>query len=612
MLSIEYGQKIIHETVKTLTEGPGVYQMLNDKGEYLYIGKAKNLKKRVISYTQIAKLPNRLRRMVAETTAMKIVTTYSEVEALLLESNLIKQQQPHYNILLKDDKSFPHILISQDHPFPRIEKHRGPREIKGRYFGPFASAAAVEEALVLLQKVFLLRNCSDSFFENRARPCLQYHIKRCSAPCVKNISQTDYALLVKQATDYLLGKTDQVQSFLAKKMQEASDHLAFEEAAQYRDRIRLLARMLAHQRINVSGILNADIIGIVEQGGQTCIQIFFFRNGQNFGNESFFLTHTEDSSLPERIAAFLNQFYTEHEPAPVIILNEEPAEFSLIKESIAERHAKKITWEINPSGQRNELLHHALSNATNAINRKLSETVMVGKLLDELVNIFGLAARPSRIEVYDNSHLQGTNPYGVMIVADEKGFNKKAYRKFSISAPGPGFGGDDYAMMREVLRRRLIRASEDNWNLPELMLIDGGLGQLNTVLEVIRELSIEGITVVGIAKGPERNAGRERFFMENREPFSLPENTPVLHYLQRLRDEAHRFAIGTHRMGRQKKLIQSQLDAIPGIGSARKKALLQHFGSVKGVASATLKELTTVPGINKLVAKTIYQYFHEK
>lgn len=612
MLSIEYGQKIIQETVKTLQEVPGVYQMLNDKGEYLYIGKAKNLKKRVTSYTHLAKLPNRLRRMVAETTTMKIVTTHSEVEALLLESNLIKQQKPHYNILLKDDKSFPYILITHNHPFPRIEKHRGSRQVKGRYFGPFASATAVEEALILLQKVFLLRNCSDSFFAGRTRPCLQYHIKRCSAPCTNHISKADYAHLVNQATDYLLGKTDQVQSFLAKKMQEASDRLAFEEAAQYRDRIRLLVRMLAHQRINVSDLLDADVIGIVEHGGQTCIQIFFFRNGQNFGNESFFLAHTEDSCLSERLAAFLNQFYTEHEPAPIVILNQEPSEFSLVQQSITKRHSKKITWEINPSGQKQELLHHALSNATNAIHRKLSETAVVGKLLDQLVEIFGLADRPSRLEVYDNSHLQGSNPYGVMIVADEKGFQKKAYRKFAITSSGSKFGGDDYAMMREVLRRRLTRAREDNWNLPELMLIDGGLGQLNAALEVIRELSIEGITVVGIAKGPERNAGRERFFMENREPFSLPENTPVLHYLQRLRDEAHRFAIGTHRAGRQKKLIRSQLDDIPGIGAARKKALLQHFGSAKGVASATLKELTTVPSINKSVAKIIYQYFHEK
>ncbi|WP_032112348.1 excinuclease ABC subunit UvrC [Candidatus Paracaedibacter symbiosus] len=611
-ISIDYGQKIIQDVVATLTHEAGVYQMFNEKGDPLYVGKAKNLKKRVVNYTQIAKLPNRLRRMVAETTSMKIVTTHSEIEALLLESNLIKQLQPRYNILLKDDKSFPYILITADHPFPRLEKHRGPQQVKGRYFGPFACVPAVEEALILLQKVFLLRNCSDSFFANRTRPCLQYHIKRCSAPCVNKISESDYAVLVRQAIDYFGGKTDQVQSFLATKMHEASDRLAFEEAATYRDRIRLLSRILAHQRINVHGIQDADVIAIVEHSGQTCLQIFFFRQGQNFGNDSFFLAHTEDSSLGERIAAFLNQFYTSHEPASTIILNQEPAEFALIKQSIVKHYHKKISIDINPSGTKKELLQHAISNATDAINRRLSETAVVGNLLDQIATVFQMKERPARIEIYDNSHLQGTNPYGVMVVADEKGFNKKAYRKFAIQSQGQDFGGDDYAMMREVLRRRLLRASDDNWNLPDLMLIDGGLGQLNAVLEVIRELSIEGVTVVGVAKGPERNAGRERFFMENMAPFSLPENTPALHYLQRLRDEAHRFAIGTHRAGRQKKLITSQLDEISGIGAARKKALLQHFGSAKGVINATLKELMTVPGINKSIAKTIYQYFHER
>jgi excinuclease ABC subunit C len=612
MISIEYGQKIIQNMVATLTSEPGVYQMLNDKGEPLYIGKAKNLKKRVVNYTQITKLTNRLRRMVAETTAMKIVTTHSEVEALLLESNLIKKLQPRYNILLKDDKSFPYILITQDHPFPSIAKHRGTQINKGRYFGPFASSGAVEEALVLLEKVFLIRNCSNSFFENRTRPCLQYHIKRCSAPCVEKISKSDYALLVKQATSYLLGKTDQVQSFLAQKMQEASDRLAFEEAATYRDRIRLLARMLAHQRINVQGIHDADVIAIVEHGGQTCIQIFFFRNNQNFGNDSFFLAHTEESSLPQKTAAFLTQFYDEHQPASTVILNQIPADFALIKRAISERHEQKTIWEINPLGQKQELLQHAISNATNAINRKLSETLMVGKLMDEVATVFHMQNRPLRIEIYDNSHLQGTHPYGVMVVADEKGFNKKAYRKFAIQSPGSEFGGDDYAMIREVLHRRLLRSTQESWPLPDLILIDGGQGQLNATLEVIKELSVEGVTVVGIAKGPERNAGRERFFMENRKPFSLPENSSALHYLQRLRDEAHRFAIGTHRSARQKKLIRSQLDEISGIGSFRKKALLQHFGSAKGVAGATLKELMLVPGINKSVAKKIYQYFHEK
>lgn len=613
MLTIEYGQKVIQDVVTTLPGEPGVYQMLNEKGEPLYIGKAKNLKKRVVSYTQITKLSNRLRRMVAETCSMKIVTTHSEIEALLLESNLIKKCQPRYNILLKDDKSFPYILLTHDHPYPSIQKHRGPQDPqKGRYFGPFASVAAVEEAIILLEKVFLLRNCSTSFFESRQRPCLQYHIKRCSAPCVNKISLNDYNELVKQATDYLLGKTDQVQSFLAKKMQDASDRLAFEEAATYRNRIRLLARMLAHQRVNVQGIQEADIIAIVEQGGLTCVQIFFFRNNQNLGNDSFFLTHTEESSLAEKMAAFLNQFYQEHEPACLVLLNETPHDFSLIKQSISERYHKKVTWEVDPKNKKKELLQHAISNATQAITRKLSEAGMIHKVLDDVAELFHLKSRPKRIEVYDNSHLQGTNPYGVMIVADEKGFNKKAYRKFSIQTPMGEFGGDDYAMMREVMHRRLARATDPHWQLPDLMLIDGGQGQLNIVLQVINELSIQGITVVGVAKGPDRNAGRERFFIQGHAPFSLPSNSAVLHYLQRLRDEAHRFAIGTHRAGRQKNLIKSRLDEIPGIGSARKKALLQHFGSSKGVAAATLKDLIQVPGIHKSVAKLIYQYFHEK
>lgn len=611
MLSIHQGQKIIFDVLRTLPDKPGVYQMLNDKGESLYVGKAKNLKKRVVSYTQIEKLPNRLRRMVAETVTMKIVTTHSETEALLLESNLIKKLQPRYNILLKDDKSFPYILIAEDHPYSRIEKHRGPHEVKGKYFGPFASAAAVEEAIILIQKVFQIRNCTNSYFESRKRPCLQYHIKRCSGPCTQLISEKDYKTHIKQAIDYLEGKTTNVQAFLSKKMQAASENLAYEEAASYRDRIRLLSKMLAHQRVNVSGIRNADIIGVAEQGGQTCIQVFFFRNSQNFGNESFFLAHTEDSSIEEKVAAFLNQFYSEHGPADLVMLSCEPAEFGLIKKSINEKYSKNVRWEINPGGRKKELLQHAVTNAQDSISRKFAETEVVNKLLNEITEIFKLSTRPSRIEVYDNSHLQGSNPYGVMIVANEKGFNKKAYRKFSIRTQGPTFGGDDYAMMREVMRRRLARSNQDNWNLPDLMLIDGGLGQLNAVQEVIREMGIDGITVVGIAKGPDRNAGNERFFMKGIPPFSLPHNSAALHYVQRLRDEAHRFAIGAHRTGRHKTLIKSQLDEIPNIGPTRKKSLLHHFGSAKGVAGATLKELLAVPGINQSVAKKIYFYFHD-
>ena len=610
--SLAQGIEIIRQTVKTLPQVPGVYRMINNRGEVVYVGKAKDLKKRVVSYTFALKLPLRLQRMVSETVSMEIVTTHTETEALLLESNLIKKLQPHYNILLKDDKSFPYILITQGHAYPRLEKHRGPQQQKGKYFGPFASVVAVEETMILLQKVFLIRNCSDPFFEKRTRPCLQYHIKRCSAPCVGKISEKDYATLVKEATAFLNGKTTQIQEYLAVKMNEASHALAYEEAAQYRDRLRLLTRIQAHQRINVAKIRDADIIGAACEGGQTCVQIFFFRQGRNLGTASFFLSHTDDASLEDQIAAFLTQFYQDRAPASLVLLSHKPAELSLISTALQEQFGGVTSWEVPKVEAKRELVEHALSNAQGALTRKLSQTATFEALLDQMAQTFQMSKRPERIEIYDNSHLQGTHPYGVMVVATPQGFEKKSYRKFAIREAASPKGGDDYAMMGEVLHRRFAHAGEKDWTLPDLILVDGGLGQLNVALKVIEELDVDGITVVGIAKGPDRNAGREKFFQKGRDTFTLPDNDPLMHFLQRLRDEAHRFAIGTHRAKRAKALIFSRLDEIPGIGAARKKALLQHFGSAKGVSLASLQDLQLVSGINKFVAKKIYAYFHEK
>lgn len=604
--AIQSGVAVIQKIVRSLTDQPGVYRMYNDRNGPLYVGKAKSLKKRVVAYTKPDQLPIRLQRMIAETARMEIVTTHSEVEALLLESNLIKKLQPRYNILLKDDKSFPYILVTQDHDFPRVLKHRGPQDIPGKYFGPFASNAAVDESILLLQKIFQIRNCTDSYFAARKRPCLQYHIKRCSAPCVNKISPADYKESVQQAFDFIVGKSSKVQEFLSKKMIQASDDQNYEQAAEYRDKIAMITRLVARQRINIEGISDCDVIAILNDSGQTCIQVFFFRHGRNFGTESFFLSHSQGTSESEKLAAFLNQFYADREPPKTILLNSEPDEFDLIKASCQEHYNKTIKWEFPKLGKKRELIDHALANAKDAISRKLNDAQAMIKIYDEIAALFSMENRPTRIEIYDNSHVQGTNPYGVMVVADENGLNKKLYRKFAIKAAQPGFGGDDYAMMREVMTRRFARADQENWTMPDLMLIDGGLGQLNTVLEVMDDLDIQGVTVVGIAKGEQRNAGRERFFMPNREPFTLPHNSAVMHFLQRLRDEAHRFAIGSHRAGRQKSMTKSKLDEIPGIGPKRKKALLHHFGSVRNITAASIQDLMAVEGISEAVATMIY------
>ena len=601
------GLAVIEQTLHTLSSQSGVYRMVGEKGEALYIGKAKNLKKRVVSYTKIDQLPLRLRRMVRQTRSMEIVVTATEVEALLLENNLIKKCRPIYNILLKDDKSFPYILIPQDHSFPRIIKHRGPKTIQGDYFGPFASVAAMEEAILTLQKLFGLRPCSDYYFQTRKRPCLQYHIKRCSAPCSGYINQDTYNDNLSCAKNFLKGKTDQVQQLLAATMEEASDNLDFEKAAIIRDRIRLLTQIQTKQRINVSGIDDGDIVAIAQIGNHTCVQIFFFRYGQNFGTHAYFLTHVSDQTLGSQLGTFLMQFYQEKEPAPVILLNEEPTEMLLIRQSLEEHFNKKLLIEIPKRGIKKELVDHAHTNAVESIQRIMHEQEQQEIMFQNLGQSFNLdASKINRIEIYDNSHLQGTNAFGVMVVATRDGFDKKLYRKFSIKYFQ---SNDDLAMMREVIYRRF--AHEKDWLQPDLLLIDGGAQQVQAVQRCLDELEIV-IPVIGIAKGKERNAGQERFFLPSqKEPVLLDPKSPLMYFLQRIRDEAHRFAITTHRSARIKKLKQSTLDEVEGIGPKRKRILLQHFGSAKMVEGASIEDLMRISGINKQVAQKIYAHFHE-
>ena len=607
--SLLKGAKTIGDVVKNLTLSPGVYRMLNKDGDVLYVGKAKHLKKRVVSYTRIEQLPNRLKRMVSETTSMEIVTTHTETEALLLESNLIKKLQPRYNILLKDDKSFPYIKISKDHKFPLIARHRGPKEKGNYYFGPFASSHAVDETIILLQKVFMLRTCSDSEFNNRERPCLKYHIKRCSAPCVKYVSDDEYSQNLLQAISFLKGRNEDVQKYLKERMENASKNLQFEDAAKYRDRIRLLIHIQSKQIINLIGIGDTDVMSIETLGGITCVQIFFFRNGRNHGTESFFLSHTSGYSIEEIFNRFIMQFFIDRAPSNTVLLSIEPNNISEIKSALKEKHGVKTNWEVPQAGVKKEIIDHATINAKQAISRKISQEDSFYKYFKIMKDLFNLSKVPSRVEIYDNSHMQGSYPYGVMVVAKDSGFCKKSYRKFSIK--NENACQDDFEMMREVIKRRFKRKNDDGWEVPDLLLIDGGIGQLNAVIESMKELDIK-IPAVGIAKGKDRNAGRERFFMEGRDPFKIKEHDPVLHFIQRLRDESHRFAIGTHRAKREKSLTKSVLDQIPGIGGKRKRNLLNHFGSSSGVSKAGIKDLIRVDGINNSVAKTIYNFFHEK
>lgn len=607
------GVETIKGYLRTLPDRPGVYRMLNDQGDALYVGKARSLKRRVTNYTMPVKLPIRLQRMIAETTQMEFVTTHTEVEALLLESNLIKKLMPRYNVLLRDDKTFPHILIKGGHDFPQLTKHRGTRCDPGHYYGPFASAGAVNRVLTALQRAFQLRTCADTVFSTRTRPCLQYQIKRCTAPCVEKVSPPEYADQVNEARAFLEGKSRDIQAELAQAMQAAAENLEFERAAKLRDRIRALTAIQAHQDINVEGVDDADIIAAHQDGGLTCIQVFFFRGGRNYGNRAYFPSHDKAQEIDEVLAAFIAQFYDNKAAPGLVLVSHELTEHELLQEALSVRAGHKVELHLPKRGDKKRLIDHAVTNAREAHGRRLAESGSQTKLLAGVAEVFGLSEPPKRIEIYDNSHIQGTNAIGAMVVAGPDGFIKNAYRKFNIKVPGAA--GDDYAMMREVLTRRFERVIKEdperageNW--PDLVLIDGGEGQLAVVADVFAELGIEDVCLAAIAKGPDRDAGRERFFMQGRPPFGLDHKSPVLYYLQRLRDEAHRFAIGTHRARREKAISASPLDEVPGIGPRRKKALLLHFGSARAVSRAGLTDLEAVEGINRTVAKIIYDHFH--
>jgi excinuclease ABC subunit C len=608
------GLSVLVEAVQNLTQKPGVYRMLNAKGEALYVGKAKNLKKRVTSYTRMDRMPLRLQRMVFQTHTFEVVVTHTEAEALLLESNLIKQLNPRYNIIFKDDKSFPYIMIETGHDFPRIMKHRGGRTKGNEYFGPFASAHSVNATLTTLQKVFLLRSCADVVFASRTRPCLLHQIKRCAAPCVGKIGKDDYAELLRQSRDFLTGDSRSVQDELARRMDAASALLQFEAAASFRDRIRAMTQVQAHQDINVAGIGEVDVVALHRAGGHACVQVFFFRGGQNFGNRAYFPAHAGDEEDGAIIEAFLAQFYESFAAPKEILTSVAPPNAEVLMEALSLRAGHSVTLAQPQRGNRRKLMDHAEINAREALLRRMAENTAQRRLLEGTAQVFGLAQPPQRIEVYDNSHISGTGTVGAMIVAGPQGLMKNAYRKFNIKAAELA-PGDDYASMREVLTRRFARAQKEDpartlgqW--PDLVLLDGGIGQLNVALKVLADLGISDLCIAAIAKGPDRNAGREQFFMPGREPFMLQPNTSTLYFLQRLRDEAHRFAISAHRAKRSTAIGQSLLDEVTGIGAARKKSLLRHFGSAKAVAAAGLSDLQTVPGINAATAKKIYDHFH--
>ncbi|WP_298962619.1 excinuclease ABC subunit UvrC [uncultured Roseibium sp.] len=637
---VKKGVDVIADEVKRLPNGPGVYRMLDEDGEVLYVGKARSLKKRVTSYTRLQGQSNRIMRMILSTASMEFVVTETEPEALLLEANLIKRLRPRFNVLLRDDKSFPYILVTGDHESAAIVKHRGARKRKGDYFGPFASAGAVDRTINALQKAFLIRTCSDSYYENRTRPCLQYQIKRCAGPCTGEIDQEDYAGLVSEAKAFLSGRSQLIKKQLAEQMETASAELEFERAAIYRDRLSALSHIQAHQGINPQSVEEADVFAIHQEGGQNCVQVFFFRTGQNWGNRAYF--PKADKSLEEAdiLESFLAQFYDD-KPAPKqILLSHRLTEQELLSEALSERTGRKVDVATPQRGEKRELVDHALTNAREALGRRLAETSSQARLLKGVAEAFDLKAPPRRIEVYDNSHIMGTNAVGGMIVAGLEGFTKGQYRKFNIKSEDL-VPGDDYGMMREVLMRRFSRLLKEHaresakdvhdtvqngdtndddidapaasempaW--PDLVLIDGGQGQLTAARETLEELGISDVPLVGIAKGPDRDAGREKFFIPGRQSFMLPERDPVLYFVQRLRDEAHRFAIGSHRARRKKDIVKNPLDEIAGIGPTRKKALLTHFGTAKAVSKAGLDDLAAVPGISEAMARLVYDHFHE-
>ncbi len=613
---IEVGVKAIRDVVRTLPVRPGVYRMLDAKGDVLYVGKARSLKNRVTNYTQVARLTKRLQRMVAQTRGLQIVTTNNEAEALLLEAQLIKRYRPPYNVLLRDDKSFPFILLREDHAFPRVQLHRGARRHKGQYYGPFASAGSVRTTLTALQKLFLLRSCTDSFFANRSRPCLLYQIRRCSAPCVGRIDEAGYGELIGDAKDFLGGKSTKVQQKLGRQMQDAAEAMDYELAAVYRDRLRALTFIQGSQAIHAERVGDADIFALACKGGTMGIQAFFIRGGQNWGARSFIPAHTTEVPEEEVLSSFLVQFYEEVPPPRLILLDRAMGERELLEEAFGERAGRKVEIKMPQRGEQRRLVAQATRNAEEALDRRLAETSTQARNLRALADLFELPEPPNRIEVYDNSHVQGTNAVGAMIVAGPEGFRKSSYRKFNIRNPDT-VPGDDFAMMREVLGRRFARLekedpdrSKGDW--PDLLLIDGGKGQLGAVCEVMEDAGVHDIPVVGVSKGPDRNAGRETFHLPNGRDFQLPPNDPVLFYLQRLRDEAHRFAIGAHRTKRAKSMGASPLDDVPGIGPNRKRALLMHFGTARAVRNAALDDIAKVPGISRATAQGIYDYFHPR
>jgi excinuclease ABC subunit C len=610
---LETGTAVIRNVLKTLPLKPGVYRMHDARGDVLYVGKARALKNRVGNYVQIDRLPNRLRRMVALTRSMTIVTTNSEAEALLLEAQLIKRYRPAYNVLLRDDKSFPFILLRADHKFPRIQKHRGARRNKGHYYGPFASAGSVNQTLNALQKLFLLRSCSDSFFNNRDRPCLLYQIKRCSAPCVGRIDDQSYDGLVADAKSFLDGKSSAVQAKLAREMEGAAEALDFERAAMLRDRLKALTFIQGSQAINAQGVGDADIFALAHRNGVMGIQAFFIRGGQNWGHRSFFPSHVAEMTEDEVFTSFLAQFYEDVPPAKCILLDRELTEADLLAEALSERAERKIEISVPQRGDRVRLVKQATRNAEEALDRRLAESTTQGKLLQEVADLFELPEPPRRIEIYDNSHIQGSNALGAMVVAGPEGFIKGQYRKFNIKQAATD---DDFAMLREVFQRRFARAQEDDpdrdsgqW--PDLVLIDGGKGQMSSVKAALEEIGVDDVPLIAIAKGPHHGRdGREVFHFPDGRELTLPVNAPVLFYLQRLRDEVHRYAIGAHRAKRSKAITVSPLDEVPGVGPSRKKALLLHFGTARAVRNASLEDLQKAPGVSAAVAQTVYDFFH--
>lgn len=616
------GHEAIERAVRLAPTSPGVYRMLNANADVLYVGKAKNVKKRLSNYArQSAPQPARILRMIAATVTVEIISTHTETEALLLEANLIKQLRPRFNVQLRDDKSFPYILITGDHWAPQILKHRGAQTRPGRYFGPFASAGAVNRTITALQRAFLIRSCTDSFFESRSRPCLLYQIRRCAGPCTREIDFPGYTALVREASDFLSGRSHAVKQELAAEMEKASGELEFESAALYRDRLAALSAIQSQQGINPRTVEEADVFAIHQEGGFSCVEVFFFRTGQNWGNRAYF-PHAEKTYTPEEVlGSFLAQFYDDKPPPRNILLSHEIEESELLANALSIKAGRKVEVSMPKRGEKKELVTHALTNAREALGRKLADTATQSRLLDAMATTLSLTHAPKRIEVYDNSHIQGTNAVGAMIVAGPDGFVKNQYRKFNIKSEGLT-PGDDYGMMREVLERRfkrLINPPEDNaakakdddfpqW--PDLVIIDGGRGQLNAVRDIFANLGLTQVALMSVAKGPDRDAGRETLFMPEREAIKLEPRDPVLYFIQRLRDEAHRFVIGSHRKLRKKDIREAGLQEIPGIGPSRKRALLHHFGTLKEIERASITDLGKVPGVSAESARRIFEYFH--